>query len=59
MKRIKFFWMMPWEIQPKFGEYFRVGWLCGKCIFKSPWLVVMHIQWRPTAFDRKRRNKNG
>ena len=51
MKHLKFFWMMPWEIQPKFGKYFRVGWLCGKCIFKSPWLVVMRIQWRPTALD--------
>lgn len=43
MSRIKIFWMMPWEIQPRFGEYFRVGWLVGKCILKSPWLVIMWI----------------
>lgn len=51
MKHLKFFWMMPWEIQPKIGKYFRVGWLCGKCVFKSPWLVIMWIHWRPTALD--------
>ena len=43
MKRIKFWWMIPWNDQPRLGEYFRVGPHCGQCIFKSPWLVIMKI----------------
>lgn len=43
MKRFKFWWMMPWGMQPSVGTYFRIGRYVGKCIFKSPWLVIQYI----------------
>lgn len=46
MKRLKFWWMMPWEVQPRFGEYFRIGLCVGKCIFRSPWLVIQVVDRR-------------
>ena len=41
--RLKLWWMMPWEMQPSMGDYFRIGKYVGKCIFRSPWLVIQYI----------------
>ena len=44
--RLKIWWMMPWEVQPRWGQYFRIGPYVGKCVFKSPWLVVQLVDRR-------------
>ena len=43
MKRFKFWWMIPKGMRPGVGDFFRIGFYCGKCIFTSPWLVIQYI----------------
>ena len=57
MKRVKFYKRknvtivlrhgIPTEEQPRFLEFFRIGPDVGRCIFKSPWMIVMWVyKWR-------------
>lgn len=50
MKRIKIFWMIPWSMHPSIGDYFRIGYNVGKCVFKTPWCVVM---WVPKGWGER------
>lgn len=50
MKRIKIWKLRP-PMQPNIGDYFRIGYDVGQCIFKTPWHVVM---WVPKGWGEPR-----